>query len=324
MERVQGIPGVEAAGAVNVLPLGGENQSGTVTVDTRAVPPDQTTPEADWRTVTPGFFKALRIPLIRGRYLDERDTETSPRVTVIDETMAQTYWPNVDPIGKRLKRGGGPSTAPWMTVVGVVGHVRYRTLTAPSRVEVYWPESQQPDSDMSLAIRTSADPIRLASTIRKVVQEADPDQPVYRVATMRDLMAESVAGQRLAMILLAVFAGVAVALAAIGTYGVLAYSVAQRTHEIGIRMALGAERAGVLRMVAREGLTLATLGVVIGIAGALGLTRLLSSMLFAVHPSDPFTFVSVSLLLLAVALISSYLPARRAAKVDPMEALRYE
>ena len=324
MERVQGLPGVEAAGAINILPLSGGNQSGTISVDTRAVPPDQTTPEADWRTVTPGFFRALRIPLIRGRYLDERDAETSPPVAVVDETLAHTYWPNEDPIGKRLKRGGGQSPAPWTTVVGVVGHVRYRTLTAPSRVEVYWPESQSPNSGMSLAIRTSADPIHLASTVQKVVQEADPDQPVYRVATMRDLMADSVAGQRVAMILLAVFAGLAVLLAAIGIYGVLAYSVAQRTHEIGIRMALGAERAAVLRMVTCDGLTLAALGVVIGIAGALGLTQLIASMLFAVRPTDPLTFISVSLLLVAVALISSYIPARRATKVDPMVALRYE
>lgn len=324
IERVQSLPGVEAAGAVNVLPLSGESQSGTVTIDTRAVPPEQTTPEADWRPVTPGFFKALRIPLIRGRYLDERDTEASPPVAVIDETLAQTYWPNEDPIGKRLKRGGMKSPAPWMTVVGVVGHVRYRTLTAPSRVEVYWPEAQDPNPGMGLAIRTSADPTRLAATVQKAMQEIDPDQPAYHVATMQELMADSVAERRLAMILIGVFAGLAVLLAAIGTYGVLAYSVVQRTHEIGIRMALGAERAHVLRMVAREGLTLAALGVVLGVAGALGLTRLIASMLYAVRPADPWTFASASLLMVAVALVASYLPARRAAKVDPMVALRYE
>jgi putative ABC transport system permease protein len=323
VERVQGLPGVQAAGAVNILPLSGENQSGTVSVDTRAVPPDQTTPEADWRAVTPGFFKALRIPLIRGRYVDEQDTETSPPVAVVDETLAHAYWPNENPIGKRLKRGG-QSTEPWMTVVGVVGHVRYRTLTAPSRVEVYWPESQSPNSDMGLAIRTSGDPLSLASTVQKVVQEADPDQPVYRVATMRDLMADSVAGQRLAMILLAVFAGLAVLLAAIGTYGVLAYSVAQRTHEIGIRIALGAERRDVLRMVLGEGAKMALVGVAIGLVAAFGLTRLMANMLFGVSAHDPPSFAGVAGLLILVALAACYIPARRAMKVDPMVALRYE
>ena len=324
MQRVQSLPGVEAAGAVNILPLSGNSQSGTVTVDTRAVPMDQTTPEADWRPVTPGFFKALRIPLVAGRYLDEHDTESSPPVTVIDETLAHTYWPNEDPIGKRLRQGGSRSKAPWMTVVGVVGHVRYRTLEAPSRVEVYWPEAQNPNPGMGLAIRTSSDPMTLAPTVQKVVQAIDPDQPVYHVAAMREVMADSVARRRLAMTLLAVFAGLALLLAAVGTYGVLAYSVAQRTHEIGLRMALGAERRDVLRMVTKEGLLLAGLGAVIGIAGALWLTRLIASMLFAVRPADPLTFLLVSLLLLAVALVSSYIPARRAAKVDPMAALRYE
>lgn len=293
-------------------------------MDTRAVPPDQTGPEADLRPVTPGFFKALRIPLIRGRYLDERDTESTPPVAVIDETLAQTYWPNEDALGKRLKLGGTQSQAPWMTVVGVVGHVRYRTLTVPSRVEVNWPVAQRPSHSMGVAIRTTANPAYLATAVQKAMQEIDPDQPAYHVATMKELMADSIAERRLALILLAVFAGVAVLLAAIGTYGVLAYSVAQRNHEIGIRMALGAERSSVLRMVTREGLTLAGIGVVIGIVGALGLTRLIASMLFTVRPYDPLTFAGVSFLLVAVAFVSSYIPARRATKVDPIVALRYE
>lgn len=324
LARVQSLPGVEAAGAVNILPLSGDNQSGTVTVDTRAVPHDQTTPEADWRVVTPDFFKAMRIPLIRGRYVDERDGDASAPVAVVDQTLASAFWPNEDPIGKRLKRGGERSTAPWATVVGVVGHVRYRTLTAPLRVEVYWPEPQLPYSEMSLAIRTSADPIRLAATIQKVVLEADPDQPIYRVATLRQLVAGSVAGQRGAMILLAAFAGLAVLLAALGTYGVLAYSVTQRTHEIGIRMTLGADRGDVIKLVVRQGLELALFGVLVGVAGGFALTRFLASLLYGVRPTDPPTFLAVSLLVLGAALLASYIPARRATRVDPLEALRYE
>ena len=323
LERVQGLPGVEAAGAVNILPLCGQSQSGTVAIDTHAVPRDQTTPEADLRAVTPGFFKAMRISLIRGRYLDERDVETSSPVVVVDETLAHTYWPNEDPIGKRLKIFGGPSS-PWETVVGVVRHVRYRTLTARSRVEVYWPEAQRPESDMGLAIRTGTDPTRMASTIQKVVQEFDPDQPIYHVATMRELMADALAGQRLAMSLLAAFAGLAVLLAAIGTYSVLAYSVAQRTHEIGIRMALGARGGDVVRLVVRQGFMLALIGVFAGLAGAIALTRFLASLLYTVRPTDPPTLLLVSLLVVGAALLASYIPARRATRVDPLEALRYE
>ena len=323
LERVQALPGVDAAGAVNILPLCGESQSGTVVIDTRAVPRDRTTPEADLRAVTPGFFKAMRISLLRGRYLDERDSATAPPVAVVDETLAHTYWPNEDPIGKRLKVFGGPSS-PWATVVGVVRHVRYRTLTAPSRVEMYWPEAQRPESDMGLAIRTASDPGRMASTIQKVVQEIDPDQPVYHVATMRELMADALSEQRLAMSLLAAFAGLAVLLAAVGTYSVLAYSVAQRTHEIGIRMALGAKAADVLKLVVRQGFALALVGVAAGLAGAFALTRFLASLLYSVRPTDPTTLLLVSLLVLGAALVASYLPARRATRVDPLEALRHE
>src|SRR5207245_2096606 len=180
LDRVSKLPGVVAAGIVYGLPLSGQGASGTVTVDTRAVRPEDTTPEADWKPASPGYFKALRIPLIRGRYFDERDNESAAPVAIIDETMAKTYWPTEDAVGKRIKRGGGPNNnSPWMTIVGVVRHVRYRTLEAQSRVALYWPHAQTPFSSMSLALRTSGDPHALAATAQREILAVDPDQPVY-------------------------------------------------------------------------------------------------------------------------------------------------
>jgi hypothetical protein len=186
------------------------------------VPLDKTTPEADWRPVTPGYFKAMGIPLIRGRYFSDDDSESSPPVAIVDETMAQTYWPHDDPIGKRIHTGGRMATRPWSTVVGAVRHVRNRTLEARSRVELYWPEGQRPYSSMGLAIRTSGDPMSLATTVEKEVLAVDAEQPVYRLRTMTELMAESVARRRLALVLLAVFSALALVLASVGIHGVSA------------------------------------------------------------------------------------------------------
>jgi len=324
LDRVSKLPGVQAAGAVSLLPLSGSSSSGTTMIDTQAVPPDAATPEADWRTVTPGYFQAMGIALVSGRYIDERDSDQSPPVAVVDETLARTYWPNEHAVGKRLHRGGVGSTAPWVTVVGVVRHVRYRTLEAQSRIEVYWPETQNPAQSLSLAIRTSSDPLQLATAVQKEVAAVDPEQPVYQIRTMDELVEGSLVGRRLSMLLLSIFAGAALLLAAVGIYGIMAYWVSQRSNEMGIRMALGATRGMVLRMVVGEGLLLTLVGLGVGLVAAAGLARLMTSLLYGVPPSDPVTFLAVSLLLTGVALLASYIPARRATKVDPMVALRYE
>jgi len=323
LDRIRSLPGVEAAGAVSLLPLIGDSNSGTVTVDTHAVPPDQTTPEADWRVVTPGFFQTMRVRLIEGRFFDDGDTETSPAVAIVDESLAHTYWPNESAIGKRIRLGDGSKVA-WKTIVGVVGHVRYRTLEARSRVTLYWPEAQQPSSAMGLVVRTASDPMSMATTIQKVITSVDPDQPVYRIRTMSELMADSVARRRLAVSLLGVFACLALLLASLGIYGVVAYSVAQRQQEIGIRMALGAESRQVLGMVLKQGLTLSLGGIAAGYLAGLALTRLVASLLYGVGSTDLLTFLCAAGALGFAALLASYIPARRATKVDPIVALRYE
>jgi predicted permease len=323
-ERVLRLPGVEAAGLISALPLTGDGGSGTTTVDSQAVPADNASPEADWRVVTPGLFEALRVQLVRGRYFDERDSESSAPVAIIDETMANTYWPNQNPIGKRLKRGGQQSTNPWMSIVGVVKHVRYRTLEMPSRVELYWPHTQNPARTMSLALRSSQEPRALVDTIQREVMAIDPEQPAYAVRTLEEILATSMARRRLSMLLLAVFSTVALLLAGVGICGVVAHSVSQRNHEIGIRRALGAGTWQVLQLVLGHSLKMVLAGVVIGLAGTVVVTRLLSGLLFGIKPSDLTTVVLAGATLLVVAVVASYLPARRATKVDPMVVLRYE
>jgi predicted permease len=324
LTRVRALPGVEAAGAISALPLSGQGGSGTTTVDTQSVPQDKRGPEADQRPVMPGYFEAMGIPLVRGRYFDDHDNEHSAPVAIIDETMAQTYWPNQDAVGQRLHRGGFGSPAPWMTIVGVVRHVRSRTLEAQSRVEVFWPETQNPYSSLSFAIRTGPEPMSLAGAVQKQILAVDPDQPVYRIRTMPELMSNSLARRRLSMLFLAIFAGAALALASVGIYGITSYSVAQRAQEMGVRMALGASRAGILRLVLGQSLAIALAGVAVGLVGSFALTGLMSSLLFNVRASDPWTFAAVAAVLIAVTMLASYIPAWKATRVDPMIALRYE
>jgi putative ABC transport system permease protein len=324
VDRVQQLPAVQAAGAVSFLPLSGNGNSGTTTVDSRAVAPQDASPEADWRVVTPGFFQGMGISLISGRFFDARDSDTAAPVAIIDETMARAYWSNEDPVGKRIKRGGMESTTPWMTVVGVVRHVRYRTLEARSRVQLYWPEAQNPTNSMGLAIRAAGDPMSLAPAVQKLVLALDAEQPVDHVLTLQELMADSLARRRLTLTLLAAFAGGAILLAALGIYGVTAYMVTQRQQEIGLRMALGASRSDVLGLVVRQGMSLMLAGLAAGLVLSLGLTWALSSLLFSVRPYDPISLAAAAGALAVVALVACSFPAWRATRVDPLVALRYE
>ncbi len=324
LDRVRKVPGVQFAGATNGLPLSGNGGSGTTTPDSNAGPPGQPFLEADWRFITPGYFEAVSTKLLAGRFFDEHDNETGALVAIIDESMAKMFWPTEDPIGKRIKRGGAQSTAPWMTIVGVVKHVRLGSLERASRVELYMPHAQTPLNAMSLAIKASGDPAAIATAVQRATMAIDPDQPIYAVRPFDELLADSVMRRRLIMVLLAVFAGIALTLASLGIYGVISYWVTQRSHEIGIRVALGASGGDVIRMVLGQSLSVVAAGVLAGLAGSLAVMRLIASMLFNVNTGDPTTFVVVCAGLLGVGLIASLIPALRATLVDPVHTLRRE
>jgi putative ABC transport system permease protein len=238
--------------------------------------------------------------------------------------MARTFWPHEDAIGKRLKRGGPQSTQPWLTIVGVVRHVRYRTLEEPSRVQLYMPHAQVPATGMSLAIKTTLEPQALSNSIQREVIAVDPEQPVWAIRTMDELMATSVMRRQLVMTLLTLFAGIALMLAAVGIYGVISYWVTQRSHEIGIRVAIGANRLQVLKMVLGQSMSVVLIGVAIGVIGAAALTRLMATLLYDVSPTDAATFAGYSAALILVGLLASYLPARRATRINPVTMLRQQ
>jgi predicted permease len=324
LDRVRGLPGVESAGVAAILPLSGSISWGGITIEGYQVASGQAQIQADQRTASPGYFETMKIPLIQGRLFNNYDTNDSQKVVIIDEHMARTYWPNDDPIGKRLKTGSVDSKDPWLTVVGVVGNVKQYDLESESRVALYLPSPQAPSGTMYLAVRTNVAPASVAPIIAGQVRAMDPNIPIFELKTMTERLSESLARRRFAMLALGLFAGFAVLLAVIGIYGVMSYSVAQRTSELGIRMALGAQPFDVLRLVLAHGFNLALMGIAAGVVLSFVVTRLLSSLLFGVKATDLPTFGVLSALLVLVALFASYLPARRATKVDPLVALRYE
>jgi putative ABC transport system permease protein len=322
LERVQALPGVESAGIVSQLPLGGNLDMYGVHVEGKSLANPEEDPSADRYSITPGYLRAMHIQLLGGREFDERDVRTSPMVALVNESMARQFWPGEDPVGKRFRMGD--TKGPWKTVVGVVGDVLHKGLDAPHSIQVYLPNTQFTDSMVVLAVRTSNDPRSLAAAVRSEIAALDPQVPISEVATMDEVVSASVANQRFGALLFLLFGAIALVLTAVGIYGVISYGVAQRTHEIGIRLALGAKRREVLSMVVSEALKPALLGAALGLSAAFGLTRLLTRLLYNVKPTDPLVFAGVLLLLISVALLASYIPARRATRVDPMVALRYE
>ena len=325
-ERVSALPGVRAAGGISTVPVTG---SGSALYFNIAGHPPRTPQEyvlANYRVASGGYLKALQLPLLAGRWIDDRDRENAPAVVVVNSTFAKTFFPNQSPMGQHIQVGATPdSTVPWMEIVGVIADTK-QSLASESAAEMYAPYRQAdkvlPVSLMAVVVRTSGDPLALANSVRSIVRELDPNQPITNVQTMEQNISQSVAAPRFRTVLLAVFAGIALLLAAVGIFGVMAYSIAQRTREIGLRMALGASRAQVLRLVVGSGVKLTFIGIAIGLVGSVALTRYLASMLFNVRPNDPVTLLGVVSALVVVSLCACYLPARRATRIDPVVALR--
>ena len=324
IQRVEALAGVRTAAVTAGLPLYSQGSSITMEIEGKPEPPPGQKPTFVATIISPEYFDTMGIPLIKGRQLTEQDTRTSPTVVVISETMARQCWPNEDAIGKRIAFGKVRKPEDWIQVIGVVKDVR-RLLTMDQKPQMYFSHKQTdffPPQD--LVVRTDVDPTSIAASVRKVVWEIDQDQPVSDISTMEEILADSIARQRFSMLLLAIFAGVAMVLAGVGIYGVMSYSMAQRTHEIGIRMALGAQTGAVLKLAVGHAMKLVIIGIVVGLIASFALTRLMATMLFGINATDPTTFTLISLLLVAVAAVASYIPARRATKVDPIIALRYE
>jgi predicted permease len=318
-------PGVLSAGGTSNIPFAGNFSTGSFTVEGYQVPANAPGPWGDIRAVTPAYFATMKAPLMAGRQFTDADRMDAPSVCIVDQEMVDRYWPHTDPIGKRVTFSS--STAPniqWITVVGVVGHLAHEGLDAQKRVQLYLPLAQNPRALMGFTVRTVGDPLAATATIRRAVASVDPDLPLAAPASMESLVDSSLGSRRFAMLLLGGFALLALVLASVGLYGVMSYTVTQRAREMGVRLALGAGTGAVLGLVLRQGVNLTLLGVGIGIATAFALTRVMKTMLFGVGATDPLTFLTLPLVLIAVALLATYLPARRATRTDPIVALRAE
>jgi putative ABC transport system permease protein len=324
LERIKAIPEVQAVGAVYPLPLGGTFIAYTFDIGGRPPFPPGQQPSADRRVISPDYFGAMSIPVRKGRPFEDQDKANAPPVVIINETFARRYFPGEDPIGKSIIPGEG-KVGISREIVGVVGDVKHAGLDAETSPEYYVPYEQASVDQLTVVARTaSGNPTNIAAALRGVITSMDKEQPVYNIRPMTQLLGESVARRRFNLMLLGGFALLALLLAAIGIYGVISYSVAQRTREIGIRIALGAQIRDVIKLILRQGLALALAGLAAGLLVSFFMTKLMSSLLFGVSATDPVTFGSVALILLFVALLACYIPARRAAKVDPNVALRYE
>jgi len=315
LERISALPWVRAAGAINYRPLYGPAWSQDITIEGRRPRAPNDKIYAGHRSVSLGYFRAMGIPLLKGRSFVATDQDKL--VAVISETMARRDWPGEDAVGKRFRR----NASDWFSIVGVVGDVKEDGATAEPAALMYFLEGYP---NMTLVVPAAQNPTNLIADVRGIIRSVDPDQPIGGIHTMESIVSESVAPRRLTMLISGLFAGLALFLAMIGLYGVISYSVAQRSHEFGIRMALGAAKGDILRLIITQGFRLAVAGIIVGMAGALALTRVLTSLLYGITPADPITFGAVSLLLVGVALLACYIPARRATKIDPMVALRYE
>ena len=326
LQRVKDVPGVESAGVITFLPLSFNGMNFSFSVEGQAQPGDMKLPFALYRVVSPDYFNAMGIPLQRGRVFDSHDSLDSQPVLLVNRRLAEQYWPGDDPIGKRLKIGPLDAPGPWLTVVGVVGDVR-QTGLYEQKLEFYVPYAQERRSFMTprdLVVRTKGDATSIAAAVRQAVWAVDKDQPVYNVRTMDQVFAAAISQERFQSLMLGLFAALALLLACVGLYGVISYAVVQRTHEIGVRVALGAQPVDVLKLVIRQGMGLTLLGLVVGIAVGVAVTRVLSDMLYGVSARDPLTFAGMPLLLLLVAFLACYIPARRATRIDPLQALRCE
>lgn len=321
VERLREVPGVQSASLVRGLPFSGNGGTTTITLPDREPPPKGMEPEVMFNTAMPNYFETIGIPLLKGRVFGNEDQTNTPTVVVINQTMAQRFWPNQDPLGKQIRIVQDGSTA---TVIGVVGDAKHYWLEEEQKPQMYDAYSQDPGLFATVVIRTSVEPLGLSEQVRQAIWKVDADQPMWKIRTVEFLVDRSTADRRFLMALMGIFAALALVLTIIGLYGVISYLVNQRTQEIGIRMALGAQMGDIMRMVLRQGMVLVLSGVALGIAAAWLLTRLMSRMLYQVSATDPMTFISISALLVTVALFACYIPARRATKVDPLTALRYE